>query len=446
MEHPHPHSSSSTPHNGLQGLLRRLEDQSRQPDFLSQSQQALSLALRPYLDMQQEPRLLPLPEEEELAKWFLFADYLPTDGHSSLIEQVRDLITEHVPEEERVWLDPLRHSYMDLLEVTNILGSESSAPLQLHSLGDQQAYQVPVPQSPIGIQTGQVLVTRILKKGTEACLPEPILLLSNTIGKAVLREAETRRKEIEIGTGNFTLSEWGEFAKNYGYFILWSVAHIRRGAIREADAHTPYLGEQGQPYLYAWAIYEHSGLHALIEGISELDEFDIGQAQDSQLWVGEKKETRAEPTSPIQAKVTVTPTHLFVESDSQEQLDSIKHQLARTFGYTLHFKGEETEPPLHRIHEVDLLSDTYHVPVTTVSAKDDHERLKKFLETVFLEWAEQPSSHLDGQTPRHYRDSQQHISKVKGLLTNMEKYDWGVLRNGQRAYDYDILRRHVGLE
>lgn len=123
------HSSSSTGGpEGLRQLTVRLERHSLQPDFQRQRELALNLALQPYLDPYESPPLHPLPEEEHLAKWYLYADYLPTDGHAPLIEQVRDLVTEHVSEEERIWLDTFRHSYMDLLEVQEISSGNSSAP------------------------------------------------------------------------------------------------------------------------------------------------------------------------------------------------------------------------------------------------------------------------------------------------------------------------------
>ena len=444
MESPNPSPSTSS-QAGIQALLKRLDDQSRQPDFFAQYQQALGLALSPYLDVNRQPRLLPLPEEEELAKWFLFADFLPTDGHTSLIEQVRDLITQHVPEEERIWLDAFRHSYLDLLEVMAIRGSAPSPSLQLRSLGDQQIFDVPFPQSFIGIQPGQILATRVIRGPKETCLPEPILVMSSTIGKAVFQEAERRRQEIEIGTGNFALSEWAEFAKNYGYLILWSLANVRRGTLLEADSRTPFLNEHNEFYLYALAVYEHPGIHHMQEGITEFKDFRDLSGEDPQLHVWTLKESIADDHPHMKARLLLTPTHLFVECESSEGLDSIKHRLAATFGYALHFKGELTDSPPHTVHEVDLLSETYSVPPTIVSVKDDHKRLKTFLETVFLEWAEQPSCHLNGQSPRHWCTHHKDIQKVATLISQMETYDLGVLRNGQQAYDYDILRRHVGL-
>jgi hypothetical protein len=113
-------SAASGDQEGIRNLLARLKAQSLRVDFQVQRELALSLVLKPYLDPLTSQYLAPLSEEIALAEWYLYADYFPTDGHPSLIEQVRDTITEHVPEEERIWLDPIRHSYMDLLQVVGI--------------------------------------------------------------------------------------------------------------------------------------------------------------------------------------------------------------------------------------------------------------------------------------------------------------------------------------
>jgi hypothetical protein len=54
--------------------------------------------------------LSPLPQETGLANLLLYAEFYPQDGQLTLIEQMRDVITEHIPQEEREWLDPLKHS------------------------------------------------------------------------------------------------------------------------------------------------------------------------------------------------------------------------------------------------------------------------------------------------------------------------------------------------
>ncbi len=175
MEDNHAHPSAGT-EEGVRNLLARLGHQSLQPDFQLQRQLALSHALQPYLHPLMVPPLVPIPEEEDLARWYLFADYLPTDGHASLIEQVRDLVTEHVPQEERVWLDSLRHSYMDLLEVQDMAHGKHGTQTRLQSLGDKQIFAVFLPGGSVPYKVGHVLLTRLLRGLADICLPGPPLI------------------------------------------------------------------------------------------------------------------------------------------------------------------------------------------------------------------------------------------------------------------------------
>lgn len=458
MEDKHSHSSSGS-EEGLQHLLVRLEHQSLQPDFQLQRQLALSLVLEPYLDPLAVPPLAPLPEEEELARWFVYADYLPTDGHSSLIEQVRDLVTEHVPEEERVWLDSLRHSYMDLLEVQDLSPGSSgnqSAHAQLQSLGDRQVFQVLLPATPVPFTVGHILLTRLLRGLSETRIPGPPLILSANMGKTVFEFTNEMRREIEIGTGNFALSEWAEFAKNYGYMMIWSVARLRRGAWAVVDSHIDYLNSRGETFLYAIALYEHHEIRVLTVGLNGLEHFTPEHgtgtkpgaslsASETRSWVWLPPQEQSDtPKSPM-ARLTLTPTQLFVETDSADRLDTVKHQLAATFGFSLHFKGETTRTPQHRTPEVNLLSDHYVAPPNVVSPEEEHQILASFLETVYLEWAETPSPFLKGQSPRHYCHAQQDTKEVAAIIDQMEQHDLGRRRTGRPAYDYNTLRAHIGL-
>ncbi|MEO8326805.1 MAG: hypothetical protein ABI618_13200, partial [Nitrospirota bacterium] len=258
---------------GLRNLLARLEHQSLLPDFQIQRQLALSHALQPYLHPLMVPPLVPLPEEEDLARWYLYADYLPTDGHASLIEQVRDLVTEHVPQEERVWLDSLRHSYMDLLEVQDLAQGNQATQTRLQSLGDKQVFDVLPHARPVPYKVGQVLLTRLLRGLADIRLPGPPLILSSSMGKAVFELTNEMRREIEMDTGNFALSEWTEFAKSFGYMMMWSVAKVRRGAWTVVDSHINYQNTQGETFHYAIALYEHQDFRALADGLRGFDQF-----------------------------------------------------------------------------------------------------------------------------------------------------------------------------
>jgi hypothetical protein len=89
----------------LDALLARLESLSLEPALAAQRQIALRSALRPYLEDGGGVLLFPLPQETELANLLLFADFFPQDGQLRLIEQLRDVIMEHIPKKsESGWI------------------------------------------------------------------------------------------------------------------------------------------------------------------------------------------------------------------------------------------------------------------------------------------------------------------------------------------------------
>ncbi len=435
---------------GLRSLLVRLKDQSHRVDFQIQREAAISLVLRPYLDPITAQYLVPFPEEVEIAEGYLYADYLPTDSHPSLVEQVRDTITEHIPEEERQWLDPIRHSYLDLLKI--VAFDEQSTPihLKLQSLGDQQEFEV-VYSEKSDIQKGHVLLTRLIRGQSSIYLSGPPLVLSSAMAQTLLTFIQELRRDIEFGTGNFALAEWPEFAKHYGYLFVWSVARLRGGAMAAADARVSYWNEAGQPFFYAIVVYEHHEFQKFAEGLKEWKQLSALLPPASQdrlihpqhMWLQYEQDEQSE--SQIVARIILTPIQLTVETDTPGRLDTLKHQLASTFGFALHFRGETITAPRHSLPQIDLLADTYVPPSVTVSIEEEQKLLSTFLQDIYLEWAEQPSPALDGKTPRQYCRDTQDTTKVAKLIDQLEQNDLGRQRTGSLAYDYSILRAHIGL-
>ncbi len=89
----------------LDALLARLASLSLKPRLAAQRQIAWRLALQPYLDGPMRTLLSPLPQEAELADLIFYADFYPQDGQLTVIEQLRDVITEHIPQEsESGWI------------------------------------------------------------------------------------------------------------------------------------------------------------------------------------------------------------------------------------------------------------------------------------------------------------------------------------------------------
>ena len=418
----------------LASLLARLQALALEPTFALPRQLALSRALRPYAEYEPRFGLSPLPEEAALAHFYLIADYLPEDGQPSLIEQVRDTITTHVPEEERAWLDPLRHSSMDLLEVQS---SGEGDGLTLRSLGSGARVTVEAGELGRRCRPGQALLARVIRAGERTVIPGAALVLSPSAGRALLDGVNAWRRSMEAEAGSFELGEWEEFAKTYGHVLLWQFAQVRLEALIRADAGIRYRTEGGQPFLYALALYEHHDFSRLRDGLSQLKGW---RSDRTASWV----QPGDDPAS-VAARLTLTPAQLFVECESGARLDRVKHQLASTFGFAIHFCGEATEVPPHDLPDVNLEEEAPAPCEVVVATEAEQELLEGFLETAYLEWADRPSPSLNGRTPRHAMGTEDGRKDVAALIDALQRDDPAARRTGRTGYDYGRLRAHVGL-
>jgi hypothetical protein len=420
-----------------------------------QRQLALGFALQPYVERGGAALLSPLPEETELAKQILFADFYPQDGQLTLIEQLRDVISEHIPQEEREWLDPLKHSYLDLVEFLSV--DEQEKRLVLRSIGNARVYRVPDGEFRKGLQPEQVLLTRLVREPGDvewerAVIAGAAILLSNEDAKGLLSATLDYRRQVEISSGSFELGEWPEFAKRYGHVILWTFARMRLAALVDAVVSIRYVVKGGQPHLYALALYDHSEYGYMGDMLAGLEGFERetavplpGGASPSKeaLYFVQRGASGALQSSVV-ARLILTATQLWVECDSRERLDAVKHKLASTFGFSLHFRGETSTPPPRQLKESELAVEE---PLTLViSAEEDRALLSRFLETLYLEWAERSCPLLGDHMPRHVAASVAGREKVAALIADMERHDPGVRRTGHAAFDYNKLRAHVGLD
>ncbi len=438
----------------LLALLNRINGLAAAPVFHVQQDTALSRALRPYLDYMKRGILSPLPEEIAQANLFLFADYFPDDGQLSLIEQVRETIDVHVPEDERAWLDPLKHSYLDLLEIREITESGEGGRLKLRSLGNGREFLVGRNGMSLDIKKGHVLLTRLIRLPDRALLPGAAIILAAGHARTILDLANQWRREMEAESGSFELGEWEDFAKQHGYILLWMYAQARLDARLKADAAFAYRTPSAHPFLYAVALYEHAEFDHLadrlgkIEGLQEEVPARLRDHQHDQRHVrawAQCESALMDHTSEGLARLILTPVLLMVECDSPERLNGLKHQLASAFGYSLHFIGESLTVPIHDMPEVDLSQEGIPLHSMVVMQDEEYRLLKAFLESVYLEWADRPSPSLQGLTPRHAAAALETKSRVASLIDQLERDDLVYRRTGRAGYDYGLLRAHVGL-
>jgi len=439
----------------LDTLLVRLDALSSEPRMAPQRQIALSLALQPYREGGVGALLFPLPQETELADLILYADFYPQDGQLTLIEQLRDVITEHIPQEEREWLDPLKHSSLDLVEFLSV--DEQAQRLVFRSIGDARVYRVPDGAFRKVLQPGQVLLARLIREPGDvewerAVIAGAAIRLSNEDGKGLLNATRDYQRQVEITAGSFELGDWPEFAKRYGHVLLWTFARMRFAALVDAVKSIHYVAEGGQPYLYALALYDHCEYGYMNEMLVDLEGFEpetivsppggASASKEAQYFV--QREASGSLESAVVVRLILMTSQLWVECDSRERLDAVKHKLAATFGFSLHFRGEISTPPPRQLRESELAVEE---PLTlTMSAEEDLAFLNGFLETLYLEWAERACPSIGNQMPRHVATSAAGREQVAVLIADIECHDPGVRRVGQSAFDYNRLRAHVGLD
>lgn len=434
-------------------LLMRLDRLSMTPGFAQQRRIAFTRALQVYVELGSQAPLSPLPEEVGLADLLLYADFYPEDGQLTLIEQLRDVITEHIPEEERVWLDPLKHSYMDLVELLpQEIGKERRS---LRSIGNGRVYEVPADSLGPDAESGQVLFTRFVREPGDPESPlavpaGPVLMLSAEDASALYETTGEERREMEVVGGSFELGDWQEFAKRFGHLLLRNFARMRLAALVEAVSEIRYRTTAGTPYFYVMALYEHHEFTFIAGGMAELagwkEEAPVrsaGATASGKLRRFVQGNNEAAAGASLTARVTVTATELFLECDSRERLDTVKHSLAAAFGFSLHFRGEAVQPPMRQVTQAELSAAE---PLTVVvTDEEDRTLMNAFLETVYLEWADRESPAVGGETPRHVMTTQSGRTQVAALIDEMERNDFGLLRTGVAAFDYNKLRAHVGL-
>ncbi|MEK7762540.1 MAG: hypothetical protein AAB433_13235 [Nitrospirota bacterium] len=439
----------------LDTLIARLDILSSEQRMAGQRQIAMRLALQPYLEGGAGALLSPLPQETELANLLLYSDFYPRDGQLSLIEQLRDVITEHIPQEEREWLDPLKHSYLDLAEFLSV--DEQAQRLVFRSIGNARIYRVMDGAFRKELQPGQVLLARLIREPGDvewerAVIAGAAIVLSNEDGQGLLMATLDYRRQVEISAGSFELGDWPEFAKRYGHVLLWTFARMRFAALLDAVKSIHYVAEGGQPYLYALALYDHREYGYMNELLASLGEFEhqaivsppsgVSPSKEAQHFV--QRVASGSLESVVVARLVLTATQLWVECDSRERLDAVKHKLAAMFGFSLHFRGETCTPPPRQLKESELAVDG---PLTLViSVEEDRALLNGFLETLYLEWAERACPSLENHMPRHVATSAAGREQVAAVIADMERHDPGARRVGQASFDYHRLRAHVGLD
>ncbi|MCH7616164.1 MAG: hypothetical protein IH978_10595, partial [Nitrospinae bacterium] len=259
------------------------------------------------------------------------------------------------------------------------------------------------------------------------------------------------QQKIEAMSGAFELGEWQEFVKRYGHLIIWTLANLRQKWIAEVEGNIRYVDSHKKPFLHCIAIYEYHEPEYFSDVLNKSGGWEhdssIDHPSDSypKIWI-QKSSIAGDGPVHLTSRLTLTPSQLVAEADSLDHFNDLKHFLASTFGFSLHFKGETNDEPSHSIPKFDLLQEELPHVSKTVSTQEEHRLLSQLLESAYLGWAEHSCPALHNQTPRHVACQTEGKDQVANLINEMEQYDLAKERTGELGFDYNMLRSHVGLE
>ena len=95
--------------------------------------------------------------------------------------------------------------------------------------------------------------------------------------------------------------------------------------------------------------------------------------------------------------------------------------------------------------EPDIAEEDAGPRTVVANPQEEHRLLASFLESVYLEWADQASPALGGETPRHAAAAAESRHRVRALIDAIEETDVALRRMGRAGYDYNRLRAQVGV-
>jgi hypothetical protein len=233
---------------------------------------------------------------------------------------------------------------------------------------------------------------------------------------------------------------------------MWNVAQARFDLLVQLESRVRYRNESGAAFLPIMALYDHDGFTLLESTFESNTDWQAVTGDDRhtcphhavRTWI-RRTDLNREGGSRINSKITLTPSQIWVECDSPDRLDGLKHELASTFGFLLHFRGETLVSPMHTLTMPDLSVDGEDKRLVTVALQEEQRLIASFLETVYLDWADKPAPALGDQTPRHAVTVPDGRKRVSALIDEIECHDVGRRRTGTVGYDYGVLRAHVGL-
>jgi hypothetical protein len=186
--------------------------------------------------------------------------------------------------------------------------------------------------------------------------------------------------------------------------------------------------------------FQKSKRRAVIKGLVELGftrESAMAEPEVQLAWVRENAEGPMSSTT--LGRISVGTTVVRIETNSRERRDRIKAQVADHLATLLtHIDSNETSQ-----EELLAQSAVPTVPSESVPPEIAANVMREYLRKHYSTWPDYPIPALNGKSPREAMETKMGRTLVEALIRDMEHKSHGTPM--QHAYDFDELRRNLGL-
>ncbi len=366
-------------------------------------------------------------EIESFVAWLLH-DFRPSSTGRTPMEAYLESHGAALPPAERALLESLREARFGLYEVERI---EPGSGVHLHDLfgGDRMfLHDVSTSNS---VARWDCLLTRIqfyegrwIFPGNGTTLPRNLLEQFRAMVEEGSREAKQMPAE-------FVRANSHRLHRDVKEMYDRSMANIR------------FVNREGEDVTFGKAEYEildESRLTAALRAVEELEEGDAKPGENPWFtWIpqlgGEKR--------PM-GHVEIDGGELRLEAMSRTRLQTLRGLIETHVRDLVRHRGDRYRT-IEEAKEELKQSGRAAEPKAVVSP-EARAAVARFIGAHYAHWADEHLPALGGKTPRQSLRTKAGRQAVIDLLRMMENGEQHKARNGDPAYDFNIVRRDLGLE
>jgi hypothetical protein len=207
---------------------------------------------------------------------------------------------------------------------------------------------------------------------------------------------------------------------------------------------------EGDPLVFAGALYHHDALDEIRQRLREADDFDWDESLESGpdspfqvVWL-EIDPGATSPPDPLSRRIlatlTLTPTTLEVETTSRRRRRTCRRRLEQLLGDRIHLEGMETKSAAQALREPPSQPEPEPLLLPP-------EVIAELEERMIRHWLDESIPALGGLTPREAAKTPEGRALLADLFDYMA-HDQGrrAMLPGMFAPDYGKAKKMLGLE